>query len=200
MKIKNIDHAKTFLFYFVLAVLIIMLMASCSSTQKNKKTEYRKSDSTSVTVSQQSGILEIDSSTYKKTEASTVEEVTLQFADESDSTEKENEYTGAETIKKSVTHQVTIAGKEIVSSRKIKSLTIKTAGKITVVDLNQVIKKDSGQTSTTSNVVVKKQEKIKEKTVKKTALSLWVYVIIAGLLIFWLFLFRKKIAQFFNLK
>lgn len=171
---RTIDRAKTALFYLVLAITIGILMASCSSTQKNKKSAYHKSDSAAVASSQESGIRLIDSTASKVTEVSTQDEFVLQFADEGDTTEMANDYAASEPKKATPIHQVSIAGKEISSSRNIKSITIKSTGKILQVDLNQVSKKDSGQASKTSEVVVKKVEDVKEKQVDKTGANVWI--------------------------
>jgi hypothetical protein len=182
---KNIDRAKTALFYIVIAIIIGILMASCSSSKKIKESSYKKVDSTGTSISQSSGIRSSDSNHIKTSEQSNSEEITLDFADESsdssgtDAVEKATDLAGTNTIvkKQSGIHKVNIGGKEISSSRPIKSLTLKTGGKATLIDLTQVAKKDSGQQSDQTTATISKVEKEKKKDVEKHGASPFIWII-----------------------
>jgi len=180
----KIEKLKIALAVLVGSIVLGIILSSCSSSKKIKESSYKKTDSTGTTISQASGTRQTDSSRLKSTEQSTSEEITLDFADESnesdstDAVEKAIDLAGPKSIaKKTGIHKVNIGGKEISSSRPIKSLTLKTVGKATVIDLTQITKKDSGQKSDQSTVAVNKMEEVKKKDVEKHGANVLIWII-----------------------
>lgn len=170
-------------------LLISWLLCCCTSTKKNKSSHQVKTDSTAEHSVVKKGISISKSTEVKEHDSSYQNEFSIEFGEE-DATATANDYDGSDTLPRvflrsdinenRIHHDIIFNGKKISSSRPIKSATFKEAGQVKKIDLQQLQKKDSGQSSQQNKVFVYKEDKTKEKTVHRAGAN---YLITISLVI-----------------
>ncbi len=189
------------MFYFILAATVISLLASCSTSRKTKSSVSKKSDSSNVSSTHKEGISKIDSLSVIKSESEYKSSIDILFEGDStsigiisteDPEEKAIDLAGP---KNRPVHKVNIGGKQIESTRPIKSISINTSGKVTNVDLNQVLKTDSGKVTTSDQVHVIKEEEKSDKNKERSGANVVVFLG-SGLFILAFLFFGLKFGLF----
>ena len=98
--------------------------------------------------------------------------------------------------KPNVSHKIVIAGKEISSNRKIKSIKILVSDKDKIIDLSQYVKDDTTKVDSNKNTILNKIEDKKERNVERKGASILLWLGIALIIaasIFVYFKFIKKV-------
>jgi hypothetical protein len=198
----------------IACLLVTWLLCSCTSTQKNKTSHQVKTDSTAESSVVKSGISTSSSNELHQGDSSFQNEFSIEFGEEdqpgdtgnpSDAVQQANDLIG--TVQSVKLHLININGKNISSSKSIKSITIKEAGQSKKIDLQQQQKKDSGQSWEQSDIMVKKFEQDKEKIVHRSGANYLITISLAIILIaaagiswkFGLFTRKKKtVSDTFN--
>jgi hypothetical protein len=180
-------------------VVIAVILSSCSVTNKSKS---KSSESIAIHTND----------TTDSTHSATVDSTSVKSSDSSYTRKKtvsitfENDYAGSAVKSDSVPSKedfyYSIGGKEIKSSRPIKSIDITdvSTGKSTKLDITSLHKKDTTAVEKKKSTDVKIESKKESKDVKKFRVSGWqiiILVVVALLFYFWIWpmiapLFKKR--------
>jgi hypothetical protein len=189
-----------YLYTALIIAALTFLLTSCSSTHKIKTSSMVKIDSAAENSLTKKGISTSDSTGMHQEDSSYQNDFGIEFdlsISAEDPVEKAKDLAGADSSLSAV-HIVTVDGTTISSNKPMKSLNFKQAGKTKKIDLTTLKKKDSGQLAEKNKVVFHKEEKKKDKEVKRTGASPLIFIslgiaLIAAAMISWKFgLFRRK--------
>lgn len=160
----------------IIGGIFILLLFGCSSSSKFKQSVYKKTDSTGVSnthTKETSFSGSLTSSDNKRVYENTID-IEFESTDTAGIDIISPEDAGGKV------HRVAIAGNEIVSSRAIKSISVKLSGNTTAIDITQLVRKDSIEVSRTQSVSKSIEEKSKVKTVKRSGANLLIWLCIAA--------------------
>lgn len=182
--------AATVIFYLVVA-LAVMVLFSCSSTNKHKTVTETKTDSVSH--------VKVDSGTLKKKSNIQVKRQSKVVKKQADkTTEKETVYlfdtshaNGTEYFNDNGNH-IPVTGKLVSVTKREK---VHDKGKVITKsasnDSTAAISNDSSHLNKTADVDLHKTEKVKDKTVKRTTFSWWWLLLLIPLYL--IYRYRKQI-------